>query len=53
MLTFLIIAVNVIVMGFLGLCVIWDQGEFEKLGPRQLIMFFIAVWVLGCMTGAL
>lgn len=51
--TILVIVINIIVMGFLGLCAIWDQGEFTKLGPRELIGFFIAIWVLGCMVGAL
>lgn len=55
MLTFLIIAGNVVVMGFLVLCAIWDDPNdirpFKKLGPRELIWFFIAVWILGCATG--
>lgn len=57
MLTFLVIIINVVVMGFLICCAIVDytdrDNEFEKLGPKELIWFFIVIWILGCMAGAL
>ena len=54
MLTFLIVVINIVVMGFFGLCAIWDNdGTFTKLGPREIIWFVIITWVCGAMVGAL
>ena len=57
LLTIITIILNIVIMGFLISCAIVDHGnrsdEFQKLGPKKLIYFFITVWVVGFMAGAL
>lgn len=52
MITILVIAANIVVMGFLILSAIVDNGDCKKLGPRELIWFFVGIWIVGCMAGA-